>query len=303
VIPVLCSFHYFRNTSMAELQAEYGNRLDVFVDSGAFSALNAGASITVEDYCAWLRDNAESVNFAAALDVIGDYKATRANADAMQSAVGAVCKVLPTFHVGSPWSELESLCKEYDFVALGGAVAVSRRLKAMTQWLVQAMRISQEHGVVNHGFGLTRDPFPGLLPFYSVDSSYWKYGKMGGVLQLWDVERSAHVKVQSGKRLSVDDARLVSRYGFDLARFQTPGFGIVNKTQDGAQAQAEYRYMGLAGAWSVLLWQEHLRSVKTAVRAPQGVFGDGLKMYLACSPSQDLPYIAEAYDRVQGVAA
>ncbi len=286
---------------MADLQAEYDNRLDVFVDSGAFSALHAGATVTVDDYCAWLRDNAESVNFAAALDVIGDYKATRANADAMQSAVGDVCKVLPTFHVGSPWSELESLCKDYDFVALGGAVAVSRRLKAMTQWLVQALRVCKEHGVVTHGFGLTRDPFPGLLPFYSVDSSYWKYGKMGGTVQLWDDDRKCHVKVQAGKRLSVDQARVATRYGFDVQRFQTRGYGIVAQTDDAALARSEYRYMGLAGAWSVLLWNKHLNDTKTAVPAPSGVTGDGLKMYLACSPSQDLEYVAAAYDRVYGV--
>lgn len=303
MIPILCSFHYFRRTDMGALQAQYGNRLDIFADSGAFSALNAGAQITVPDYCDWLSQNAPHLNFAAALDVIGDYKATRTNADAMQEAVGDKVVIVPTFHVGSPWKELDALVRDYKFIALGGAVAVSRRQKPITQWLAQAMRVCRDNGAVAHGFGLTREPFPAVLPFYSVDSSYWKYGKMGGKVELWDEPRRTFVSVTGGKRLTVDQARVARDYGFDVQRLQTKGYGLVGKTENKNLAQNEYRFMGKAGAMSVIKRQKYLNAIKPPVPAPDRVQGDGLKMYLACSPNQDIEYVVEAYDHVHGRVA
>lgn len=288
---ILVSFHYFRSKDVTALVDELGGpeRVDLFADSGAFSALNAGAQITVAEYAAWLKAHAGAINFAAALDVIGDPKATARNAAALVKATDGKVTIVPTFHVGSDWRYLTSMCKEYRLVALGGAVGVNRRTNALLAWLAHAHKIVRDAGAVAHGFGLTRPPYPAMLPWFSVDSSYWAVAQRTGTMGLWDERGARFVPVRVGLPKTARHARLLKSYDLDPVGLSQPGFGIASKR--GTDARADRHTLAVASVRSWKRYERHLRRGRD-VKAPPGVRGDGPKVYLAAGSAKDVRLIA-----------
>lgn len=293
---LLGSFYHMQRadiTDMVARAARRGVEVDFFADSGAFSAENSGASIDVKQYVTWLRVHAPVINFAASLDVIGDYRASRANTEYLEDAVGDVVVIVPTFHVNSPWGELERLCKRHRLVALGGAVAFGRREQAMLAWLVKAHKIAREHGTVLHGFGLTRPPYPSALPWYSVDSSYWSSAARSGTLALFDERRQDFINVRVGTKSAARHGALVRSYGADPAWVAVKDFGRVNMRGDAGRD--EYRWLVEASAESRLRYSDWLAAGRT-VPAPPGVRGDGTKIYLAASRVRnEFGWLIDAY--------
>jgi hypothetical protein len=272
--PILASFHYFRRVDLSSLIT--AGDVDLFADSGAFSAFTSGAEVKLADYVAWLREHADVVNFAAALDVIGDPHATRRNADAMRTALGDRVTVVPAFHVGSPWPMLEELCRDFPFIAIGGAVAHNQNEAGLMPFLVRAHRIMRDHGIVAHGFGLTKPPYPTALPWFSVDSSYWTSAGRTGTVALWDGRQ--FVKFRVGRPDVAKHAALIRAYGGDPRTAATKGFGLAREVGD--RAARDRNWMGDAVALSYWRFGDWIAARRT-VPAPAGVRGDGPKLYLA----------------------
>lgn len=248
---LLVSYHYHRDTDLAGLVDTLGGGVDLFADSGAFSAATLGIEIKLADYAAWLRQWAPLFTVQANLDVIGDHLATSVNLDSLRDAG---CDPLPVFHTGEPWHVLEGLCAEHKYVALGGLAlhaggGTNRR--HLMSWLVRAFRIGVEHGTVFHGFGLTSASLVHDLPFYSVDSTSYRWGLRYGMLMLWDDR--AH-KMRSVYFRDLADVRanhgLLRRHGLNPKRVAAPSFaraGTVGAARDrvaftAASARA-YRFM------------------------------------------------------------
>lgn len=220
----LVSFHYHRNTDLQSIADAYGGPVDVFADSGAFSAATLGAEISLSDYAAWLKDWQHLVTTAATLDVIGDPDATQRNTGRLED-MGL--RVLPVFHVGSPWSRLEELCKRYGYLALGGMVPHARDPEGVLRWLIRCFRIGREHGTVFHGFGQTRFRTMAALPFYSVDSSAWSAGSRFGQMYLWDERRYQLVSLPTGDAAQARKyATLLRAHGADPRLVGRPGFAV-----------------------------------------------------------------------------
>ncbi|WP_309030774.1 hypothetical protein [Streptomyces alfalfae] len=183
---VLVSYHYHRDTDLAQLVNELGGNVDLFADSGAYSAATSGATINLVDYAAWLTHWAPLFTVRSNMDVIGDHAGSAANFTRLRDWG---VDVLPVFHAGQPWRVLEKLCEQHPYVALGGialhAVGAAKQ-KALMKWLVKAFLIAREYGTVFHGFGLTSANLIRALPFYSVDSSSYTMGQRFGLVYLWD---------------------------------------------------------------------------------------------------------------------
>ncbi|MGA5202781.1 hypothetical protein [Streptomyces variegatus] len=229
---VLTSFHYFRDRDMSDLvdqlRTGYGGRVDVFADSGAFSAVTLGAAISLPDYRAWLTDWRPLITTAATLDVIGDPVATARNTKALEASG---LTVLPTFHVGTPWPVLEDLCARYRYVALGGMVPYWRRPKELMRWLVRCFRLAAETGTVFHGFGQTNLDIIKALPFYSVDSSTWASGARYGKVRIFDDVRGRMTEFQAGDHTRAQrHAAQLRQHGMDPLLVGRRGFAI---RQDG----------------------------------------------------------------------
>lgn len=278
-IRLLVSYHYHRGTDLAELVDSFGGDVDLFADSGAYSAATTGATIRVPDYAAWLRDWAPLWTVRAGLDVIGDHEATTRNTDALR-AVGA--DVMPVFHVGEPWPVLETLCATNRYVALGGmalhAVGASKQ-KPLMRWLVRCFQIAAEHGTCFHGFGMTSARLVKSLPFYSVDSSSYSFGIRWGLAYLWNAPA---LRMESVLFRNPDEVRphaeLFRRHGLDPARVITPEF----MRMDSPTYRADRDAVIEACARAYVLLEGTLRA-RHAVPAPPLPRHDstGTKVYLA----------------------
>lgn len=293
--PILGSFWFFREI---DLTAELATRppLDFFADSGAFSAHTTGAVIDVDEYAAWLAAHASVINCAAALDVIDDYMATARNVDRLIERVGDAVTVVPTFHVGSPWPELQRLCRDHRYVALGGAVRYARRHKAMMRWLITAHRIAAEHDTRLHGFGLTRPPFPLAFPWYSVDSAYWRSASRTGTLSLWTGRALTTFRV--GAPDAVRHADLIRSYGGNPAHVAAHGFGLTRVV--GERGGADQRWMERASVATFRRYEAHIRNVRGPLDPPTNTrtTGTGPKVYLAAGDIAQLDSIL-AHDRTE----
>jgi hypothetical protein len=227
VLRILLSYHYYRDEEIDKLLAEcFGDLpIDVFADSGAFSAFTVGKPINEGDYIAWVNRWKHCFTAVSAPDVIGDPSATEAATERMLGQVEGI-PVLPVFHVGEPWSFLEKWCADerIDYLALGGMVPYTRRLKLLDAWLVKAFKIIPDRMCV-HGFGLTTWPLLLRHPFYSVDSSSWTAGFRFAQLQLFDDARGKFIDVAMGQNAELlKHARLLESYGLRPTQAQASGY-------------------------------------------------------------------------------
>ena len=165
------------------------SKVELFLDSGAFSAFTKGVEIDLDAYCAFIREHLDILTVYANLDVIGDPEATLRNQKAME-AKGL--KPLPCFHYGEPLRYLHHYLKHHPYIALGGMAANSQgtalRNEVRQSWLdsIFGEHICGADGLPKvkvHGFGLTSLPLMLRYPWYSVDSTSWVMtGRMGFVL-------------------------------------------------------------------------------------------------------------------------
>lgn len=143
---------------------------DWVLDSGAFSAHNAGVEIKLQDYidtCKRLRDSDNTLSEVFSLDVIADWKSSLKNCEEMwRQGVEAI----PCFHVGEPEHVLRSMARDYPKIALGGAVGYKQKDK----WAEQCFARVWPKKVHGFGFGAERSIM--ALPWHSVDATNWEIG-------------------------------------------------------------------------------------------------------------------------------
>lgn len=286
----LVSFHYHRDTDLQAIADAYDGPVEVFADSGAYSAATLGATLDRADYAAWLKDWQHLVTTAATLDVIGDPDATQRNTEALE-AMGL--RVLPVFHTGSPWQRLHDLCGRYRYVALGGMVPYSKYPDEVLRWLIKCFLIAAEYGVVFHGFGQTRLGTLAALPFYSVDSSAWGSGSRYGVLVLWDEPRTRFVKVQASDTAQArKHAGLLKSHGADPRLVGRPGFAVRDQRTKAQYDQEDPMMRGAPAVAYHRLGQWLIR--RHNVPAPAGWERSGTALYLADTDRTNLRKAAQA---------
>ncbi len=168
------------------------NKVNLFLDSGAFSAWTQGVDIDIQEYIAFIKKHEDIIEVYANLDVISkgassaDKKlAAEQTLENQKNMEKAGLSPLPVFHVGEPFQYLEHYIQKYDYVALGGMVG--RPKKTLIPWLDTCFGdfICDKHGlpkVKPHGFGLTSLPLMLKFPWWSVDSTSWvATGRMGSI--------------------------------------------------------------------------------------------------------------------------
>ena len=159
------------------------NRVELFLDSGAYSAWSQGQEINIKEYIQFIKDHDEVIDIYANLDVIGDPVATWKNQEVMEKAG---LDPLPVFHYGEPVEWLTKyLDKGYEYISLGGMVPISTNM--LIRWLDGMFEefLTDTSGmpiIKVHGFGLTSLVLMLRYPWYSVDSTSWILtGRMGSI--------------------------------------------------------------------------------------------------------------------------
>ncbi len=145
---------------------------DWVMDSGAFSAHNSGAAIDLKEYiekCLELMATDPTLTEGFALDVIGDWRASLKNCEAMwEAGVPAI----PCWHKGEPWDALVGIAKDYPKIAIGGMVGM--RVNAKNELAGQCFARVWPKKIHGFGFGSERSAL--TLPFQSVDATNWEIG-------------------------------------------------------------------------------------------------------------------------------
>lgn len=148
---------------------------DWALDSGAFSAKNSGVEIDLTAYIEKAKHLLATDPLLVevfGLDVIGDWRASKANTDRMWAAG---IEAIPTFHIGEPWDVLKGLAADYPKIALGGVAM--KRGNEKNSWLQECFARVWPKKI--HGFGCTGEKIIMALPFHSVDATNWELGPCG----------------------------------------------------------------------------------------------------------------------------
>lgn len=135
---------------------EQKKRVELFIDSGAYSAWSQGKEIDINEYIKFIKEHEALIDVYANLDVIGDAEATWHNQMIMEKAG---LKPLPVYHYGEDEKWLKRiLAKGYDYISLGGMVPISTG--DLIHWLDYLFKtyLCDAEGMPKvkvHGFGLT----------------------------------------------------------------------------------------------------------------------------------------------------
>lgn len=166
------------------------NNVNIFLDSGAFSAWTQGTNINIDEYIDFIKQNEKNIKIYANLDVISidgkrpneeTAKKTLENQKIMEKAG---LNPLPCFHIGEPFKYLEYYVDNYEYLALGVAGVKGASL---IPWLDECFSkyICDKRGypkIKIHGFAITSVTIMIKYPWYSVDSTSWVVtGRHGGV--------------------------------------------------------------------------------------------------------------------------
>ena len=231
------SYHYIHR--QAHIDRIRADGVQLFLDSGAFSAFTKGVQVDLPAYCEYIHRNMDIIEVidgalcASVLDGIGDPKATYANQKAMEQ-LGV--KPLPCFHYGEPEEYLDYYVANYSYITLGGMVPISTpqlRLWLDRIWEKHLIDGSGRPKIKVHGFGLTVLELMGRYPWYSVDSSSWvQIAANGNILipgfGIMATSDSSPSRKMAGQHIDTIPAvtrnrikELLHSQGFDLERMRT----------------------------------------------------------------------------------
>jgi hypothetical protein len=210
---LLLSYFYYRDEDIqALLSACFPDRkVDLFADSGAFSAFTTGTPVGLDGYAEWLNRWGHLFTCAAGFDVIGDPAATQWATEELLRRVSCV-QILPVFHLGEDPKYLQHWFGRTDYLAFGGMVPHSARPDFVAAWLRQSFA-QLPPDVRVHGFGMTSWNTLKNFPWYSVDSSSWTAPFRYASLPLFNSQRSAWEKLDMrDHRALLKAAPLLSEY-------------------------------------------------------------------------------------------
>lgn len=176
-------YHCVNGFEKKWFKTNMANKVDLFLDSGAFSAVTQNEEINIKDYIKFIKKKKSRITVYSNLDVIGNPEATWKNQQIMEKQG---LSPLPVFHYGTEKKWLEMyIAKGYKYISLGGMVPIST--KDLKIWLddLFANYLTDKKGmpiIKVHGFGLTSHPLMVRYPWYSVDSTSWVVtGRLGSI--------------------------------------------------------------------------------------------------------------------------
>ena len=160
----MCTFANKPSKNLMNLIRSYPDT-EIMLDSGAFSAWNAGKEIDINKYISFIKENNIKIYFN--LDVIGDVEGTKRNQAIMESHG---LNPIPVFHYGEPFEYLDWLVGQgYTYIGLGGTVG-----KSVPQRQAFFDEVYARHSNIDyHALGVTAKTLDENYNWYSVDSTTW----------------------------------------------------------------------------------------------------------------------------------
>lgn len=181
-------------------------KLNLLVDSGAFTAFRSGQPIEVGEYIEWCKSiYHESAWQYVALDVVRDPRATAVNLTAM---VAAGLKPMPVQTIGAPMEQVSEMVAINDHICVAGGI--DNPVNWMQGRYNKVFEASGNKARI-HGLGFVKWPAMWQCHLNSVDSSSWMAGQRWGHVFLFSpnkgLTRGMSLKdIILGKKLSLEEA-------------------------------------------------------------------------------------------------
>lgn len=219
IIDLLLSYAFHAKRNLAEVRDRLpvGSRL--MVDSGAYTAWTKGHQVTVDEYAEYLQRNEGGWDYAISLDVIGDWKASARQTDAL---LAMNIPVMPVFHYGSPLSEFDRLAALSPYVCAGGMKPLAYQQKAMTGYLKMLVDRGKDRGAVIHALGVGGVNTIVKSGVYSCDSSTVSMAPLAGGIVVFDGRKVVMLRANDKEGLKRAAPRL-QKYGFPTAVIMKEG--------------------------------------------------------------------------------
>ena len=164
---VLTAFPYADTSNTAWL-ARNKDRVELLLDSGAFTAWKLGKPVELDDYCRFIEACPATPWRYFMLDVIGDPAATRANYETMRARG---FNPVPIYTRGEDPRALDEYFETSDVVGLGGLAGTGQTPYGYLKWLWPQLAGRQVHIL-----GFSSMPWMKIFRPYSCDSSSWEAG-------------------------------------------------------------------------------------------------------------------------------
>ncbi len=185
---ILESFYYIReqNDWILKMRPFFKEFL---LDSGAFSFLN-NIKKGSPDWEQYIHEYAEFINkhnidlfFELDIDPIIGLKNVEILREKLEKLTNKKC--IPVWHKSRGLEYWKKMCKEYDYIAIGGLV--TKEIEKKDYGIFNALlKIAKENNCKVHGLGFTNMEGMKNYKFYSVDSTAWLYGNRGGFLYMFN---------------------------------------------------------------------------------------------------------------------
>jgi len=182
-----------RNKDAMAMLSSHAEHIDLFLDSGAFTAWKSGVSISLDDYCRFLEGCPVKPWRYFMLDVVGNPEATMRN---FREMVRRGFRPVPVFTAGSPAEYLEEYFAHSDLVGFGGIA--TKGSNATRNYITFMMQRSRGRNV--HLLGYTSLKYLKIFRPYSCDSNSWECGARYGSFCLY-------MGNGASKTISRDDVR------------------------------------------------------------------------------------------------
>lgn len=204
-IYVLESFY-----TIADWQKEFVNRFKGFLlDSGAFTFLNSAKSTKNANFERYADSYADFIKaykikryFELDIDKIVGLQETERLRKRIELRSGVPC--IPVWHKYRGKEYFESMCKEYEYVAIGGIVTkeISKELyERMFPWFINT---AHKYNTMIHGLGYTDTTKLHKFRFDSVDSSTWTCGQRFGEYHYFKNDQIKRIVAGENRRMRKD---------------------------------------------------------------------------------------------------
>jgi len=158
------------------------SNINIFLDSGAFSAWSRKKEINIEEYIEFIKKNKSSLFCYANLDVIRNPEKSYENQKYMEKKG---LNPIPVFHTHEDYKWLKRyLLEGYEYIALGGLAGGRNSVTFLIKHLDTCFNIINNINPTTkiHGFGIMNFLLLKRYPWYSVDSTTYRIEASYGVV-------------------------------------------------------------------------------------------------------------------------
>lgn len=205
---ILESYYYLKDyTEFMTLIKQFGFFI---LDSGAFTFMKNRVSVDwdryINEYANFINSYGIELFFELDIDSIVGIKETERLREKLYNLTGK--KPIPVWHKSRGKQYFINMCKEYQYVAIGGIVTreIPRNIyEAAFPWFI---RTAHEYGSKIHGLGYSSINGLKKYHFDSVDSTTWLSGNMSGKVFRFNGNGMDIIPAAKGRKLKSNAAAL-----------------------------------------------------------------------------------------------